>query len=798
MVHRRMILRAHIAPLLLSLLAAGCGKGGGGGDAATAGKAPPAGDYAGSKSCRECHERFHQLWSTSHHGLAMQPFTPALAAAFREQAEPIVSGGYAYRADLAAARVIEKGPAGERSLPVAHVLGGRNVYYLLTPLDRGRLQTLPVAYDVRRREWYDTSASAMRHFGGDVREQRVHWTEPEWTFNTSCHGCHVSQFAANFDLGSGTYRTTWAEPGINCETCHGGSAAHVRACREAPAGTVPKDLKIIVTKTFTPEQMNAMCSPCHAKMSPITASFTPGERYFDHFDLVALESRDFYPDGRDLGENYTVTGWRMSACAVAGELHCVKCHTSSGRYRFKEPGRENDACLPCHAERVRDVLAHSHHPAGKPGTRCVECHMPTTEFARMTRSDHSMRPPAPAATLAYQSPNACTGCHADHDAAWADRQVRTWHAKDYQAPILARASLVAAARKGEWARLDEMRALIAGASRDEVFAVSLVRLLRACPLEGKQAVLLAAAKSPSPWVRAAAMEALGDRLTPEGIAALAAGCRDGVRLVRVRAAYSLAAVRPEQIAGGDRAGVEAATRELEASLTSRPDDHASHYNLGNIFMSRRDPARAAAAFETAIRLRPDVLPQHLNISLAYNALGRNREAEGSLRRALALDPRNVPANLNLGMLLAELNRLPEAEAAFRAALEAGLPADARNTDAHGAAVAAYNLGILVSRDRPAEGLAFCRKAASLEPGEPKYAYTLAFHLARTGGVPEAVSVLERLLDGPGADVDAYVLLGDLYERQGRAGNAQSLLRRGAEDARLPEGDRARLRSLLRR
>ena len=37
--------------------------------------------YAGSTSCRECHERFYQLWSTSMHGLAMQPYTPGFAAA---------------------------------------------------------------------------------------------------------------------------------------------------------------------------------------------------------------------------------------------------------------------------------------------------------------------------------------------------------------------------------------------------------------------------------------------------------------------------------------------------------------------------------------------------------------------------------------------------------------------------------------------------------------------------------------------------------------------------------------------
>ena len=35
--------------------------------------------YVGSVSCRECHAGFYKLWSSSHHGLAMQPFTPEFA-----------------------------------------------------------------------------------------------------------------------------------------------------------------------------------------------------------------------------------------------------------------------------------------------------------------------------------------------------------------------------------------------------------------------------------------------------------------------------------------------------------------------------------------------------------------------------------------------------------------------------------------------------------------------------------------------------------------------------------------------
>ena len=34
--------------------------------------------YAGSRSCRECHELFYELWSPSHHGRAMQPMADVL------------------------------------------------------------------------------------------------------------------------------------------------------------------------------------------------------------------------------------------------------------------------------------------------------------------------------------------------------------------------------------------------------------------------------------------------------------------------------------------------------------------------------------------------------------------------------------------------------------------------------------------------------------------------------------------------------------------------------------------------
>ena len=133
---------------------------------AAAGKNPA---YAGSVSCRECHEKFYQLWSTSRHGLAMQPYSDAFAKTeLTPQEKDIVINKNKYRADLNYGVVIEKGPKGTKKYKIKHLLGGKNVYYFLTLLEKGRLQTLPVAYDVNKKEWLDTAASGVRHIPGEA------------------------------------------------------------------------------------------------------------------------------------------------------------------------------------------------------------------------------------------------------------------------------------------------------------------------------------------------------------------------------------------------------------------------------------------------------------------------------------------------------------------------------------------------------------------------------------------------------------------------------------------------------
>jgi tetratricopeptide (TPR) repeat protein len=747
---------------------------------------------AGTQSCRKCHERFYTLWSTSHHGTAMQAVT---ADFVREKLTPptadVTVRGVSYRAvldDGKAPYVRARGPGGEGRHPIVHAMGGKNVYYFLTPLERGRLQVLPVAYDVHKRAWYDTAASGMRHFEG-VREQEVHWTDREFTFNTSCHGCHVSQMATNFDLASDTYRTTWAEPGINCETCHGPASRHV-ALMDArnPGDALPEDVGLVkLGAGATVAQNNAACASCHAKATFLTAAFAPGESFFDHFGLVTLEHPDYYPDGRDLGENYTQTSWLMSACAKGGELSCLHCHTSSGRNRFAAPGAANQACLPCHKPLVDDPTAHSRHAAGTKGNECVSCHMPTTRFAAMSRSDHSMRPPAPAASLRFKSPNACNLCHAEKDAAWADEWARKWYGPDYQEPILAQGDLIDAGRRQDWSKLDGILDYLRGPGRDPVVAASLANLLDPSDDERKWPVLEGLLDDPSPLVRAAAIDRFDGRADPPALDRLVKAAADPARLVRIRAAEGLAGVPRAELPPEGLAAVEAATAELEASLRSRPDDAHAHATLADLHMRRGQVPQAIAEYDLSLKMFPQNVPALVNASLAYNAAGRNDRAEDALRRAIGIAPEAAAAHFNLGLLLAELGRASEAESALRLALKH----DAR------LAAAAYNLAVLVAPTDPDEAVALARQAVALRPRDARYAFTLAYQLSqRPAGADEATAILRDLVARQPGDADAHLLLADLHAKAGRAAEARAVLQAAARQSAIPERERLQIRRRL--
>jgi tetratricopeptide (TPR) repeat protein len=227
---------------------------------------------------------------------------------------------------------------------------------------------------------------------------------------------------------------------------------------------------------------------------------------------------------------------------------------------------------------------------------------------------------------------------------------------------------------------------------------------------------------------------------------------------------------------------------LLGSLHARPDDYASHYNLGNFHLQQGRQDEALVAFQTAIRLRSDFVPPYVNIAFVYNAKGENGKAEASFRKAIALDPNNAVVYLNLGMLLGEMNRPADAEQAFRKVLALD----------PNAAVAAYNLGVMLGADRPYESLRWCRKAYELQPQEGKYGYTYAYFLNQRREPDRAVEVLQDMVRRNVPYADAYALLGSIYLERGQAEAAAGVYRAAWANGGLAQNEREAFGTMLRR
>ena len=155
-------------------------------------------------------------------------------------------------------------------------------------------------------------------------------------------------------------------------------------------------------------------------------------------------------------------------------------------------------------------------------------------------------------------------------------------------------------------------------------------------------------------------------------------------------------------------------------------------------------------------------------------------------KAVKIAPDNAAAHFNLGLLRAEQKRVKEAEKELREAFRL----DPKM------APAAYNLCILTIKDRPAEALSWCRKAAELHPQEPKYAYTLAFYQKEQKDLPGAAVTLKDLLAHRPGFVDGHLLLAEIYVQQGARPQAETLLRQVLQREDLPSRDRTRVAATL--
>jgi predicted CXXCH cytochrome family protein len=652
--------------------------------------------YVGSARCRDCHESEYRSWAESDHHLAMLP--ASVDAGLR--AQPHDDGPMVVRDGQLT--MLGRSLDHATDVPLVYALGHRNVEQYVGPLAPGRLQALPLAFDVQRGDWFDL-------FAGEARTPADwgHWTNRGMTANAQCLFCHTTGYDKGYQPATDTYDTHWVEMGVGCEACHGPGSAHVQA--RASGAKDPWTGR-------DPELLLAACGSCHSRRVD-RAHFMPGEQPFlDAFEPELLDTDAYHPDGQVHEELYELTSFQTSRMYAEG-VRCWNCHDPHDN-GTRKPG--NELCRTCHAKTYEEE-SHTHHPAGSPGAQCIGCHMPITVYMqRDPRHDHSFSRPDPEATVALGVPNACNSCHTDHHAAWAAEHVRAWYPDGtVRAQRREVAATIAGARGDDPASVPGLLSLL-GRPGDSVHRASAARLLARFPTSsGVTDRLLVALRDPDPLVRGGAAWALAQRpaLSPGVRDALLAALDDPARGVRLSAALGLRDVAPDSLPPDAARRLTAANADWRASQELGADTPEANYNLALFAAAHGQPEEAERAYRAALREWPRSIQARHNLAMLLAQQGRADNAAAELETLLATDP--VPDSaFALGLLYGQLGRWQDAARALERCL--------------------------------AEDTSY-----------PRARYNRALALAKAGDTRAALDELERAADDPASRPDAVRTLVDL-------------------------------------
>jgi tetratricopeptide (TPR) repeat protein len=711
-------------------------------------EAPPAAQaprveaaFVDETGCAACHAEEAGAWRGTDHDLAMQPANDETVLGdfhgvrFQDQSTDTLFS----RTERGFVVATEGADGARASFDVPYVFGIDPLQQVLVALPRGRLQALSVAWDPEADRWFSLYPDERI----DASDP-LHWTRPAQNWNFACAECHATDLERAYDPASDTYRTRWHRLDVGCQACHGPASRHLEWALDGDPAAPPSghgfDAPLGVRDSTVEVEA---CARCHARRAPLGDGFDHRKRLLDDYLPALLTEGLYHADGQIQDEVYEYGSFLQSKMHMRG-LRCSDCHEPHS-LRLRQEG--NLLCTTCHsptpvarphvdlATLVRknyDSSEHHHHAPGTPGSRCVDCHMAERTYMIVDpRRDHGFRVPRPDLAAATGAPDACTGCHAERDAAWAAAEIGEWSGPKERGSHFGVA--LQAARTGRPGAAEALLALAREPGPAIVRATALHELLR-FPSREAVAAFEAARTDPDGLVRMAA--ARGFELLPpaERLGALTPLFTDPLRAVRAEAAGSLAVL---DLAAFGPLGAEAraALAEYEAiqrELLERPE---AHLNLAQLQLARGKRAEAEAELRAAVRLEPSFVPGWVNLAEVARGTKGESEAEGVLRDGLARVPASGALHHALGLSLVRQSRSAEGLAALARAAELA-PEDARFGYVH--AVALHDLG------RPEEARAALELVLARHPGEREARFALANYLAETGDAAAAQRCIAEL------------------------------------------------------
>lgn len=682
--------------------------------------------YAGTQTCIACHQQQGTSWQDSHHAKAMQAADEKSVLGNFDNAE-FSKDGFTSRFFKRNGKyfVHTDGHAGKPAdYEIRYTFGVFPLQQYLIEIPGGKLQALGIAWDARPKtdggqHWYHLYPN-QKLKAGDA----LHWSGRDQNWNFMCASCHSTNLQKNYDLATDTFKTTWSEINVACESCHGAGSNHVAWAQSHPGIGATNDEKnkgLLVPSSAMKEIMwgfdsadqriasphgdisaakaeNGSCFACHSRRQELTIPSDPSRPFLDNYLPSLLDRGLYHADGQIDDEVFEFGSFAQSKMYRAG-VACINCHEA---HSLKLRADGNALCLQCHRATAYDTQEHYHHPLGSSGAQCVNCHMPHKTYMGVDeRRDHSIRIPRPDLSIALRTPNACTQCHADKSPQWAADAIKSWTGSN---PGIA--SHPAVAIDAAWLNTPAADKLLTALSKQTgqsgiVRATALSLQMGPASKQATSSTTLAASDK-DPLVRIGAARALAS-LAPEDAVRIGSPLlADSLRAVRIETARTLVGTPTGLLSPVQRKQLQAAQDELISAEMTTAERPESHVNLAQI----------------------------------YARLGRNNDAEKELRTALRLDGKCTPAMVNLADLYRALNRDNEGEKWLHKAMATD-PMSAEPVHA---------LGLLKIRGgKRAEAIPLLRKATELAPKNTGYSYIYALALLDTGAAEQGLAVINKAL-----------------------------------------------------
>jgi len=703
--------------------------------------------FAGSVKCKECHQKEYEKWINSNHDHAMDVADEKTVqgdfnnAVF--QAHGVTSRFYKKEGRFF---VHTQGPEGRMGdFEVSYTFGWFPLQQYLVPFPGGRLQCLPIAWDVREKKWYHLYPKEPI----DPKDW-LYWTNAAQNWNGMCAECHSTNLKKNYDIKADTYKTTWSDIDVGCEACHGPGSRHVQWA-EMPDMARPKvenfDL-VMKTSGIGSRKLVELCAPCHSRRASL-GDYTHAEADLLDSMLPSLLTEELYfPDGQILDEVYVYGSFTQSKM-YHRDVRCSNCHDVHGLKVIKEG---NALCLQCHRAAEYDSKEHHFHkkkgekgdpiklPDGKvlfevgTGAECVQCHMPGRTYMGIHyRLDHSLRIARPDLSMKIGTPNACNRCHIDRNAQWSVDAINKWYGPGRRPHY---GTILDAGRKRHPDAKNELIRLAGDPLYPVIVRATALSLLTAYPGKDTVQAFELALMDEEALIRRTAVQSIylsGQTRQTELIAPL---LYDPVAAVRMEAASTLAGEPSKRLSPDQRKVFQNALREYIESMEYSGDFAFGRYNLGNLYAALNEPQEAIRNYEAALRIDDLFYPAKVNLAMLCNRRGENEKAERLFRDVVAKHPELYDVAYSLGLLLAERGK-PEEALGYLEGAAKGLPERSRIQ---------YNLGLLfqsLKRDSQAE--AALQKALGLEPANMDYLYALADFYIKRNRLAEARKVAEKMV-----------------------------------------------------